>query len=400
MNVFKKAYCRTLQFAFNLALPFLPFKYPEIIQKVKDIAGVIAKHGKKKPLIVTGRTVNSLGLTKGLERALTDIGLSFCVFDNAVANPTSDNVLQALEIYISEGCDCLVAFGGGSPMDCAKAVGALVARPQKSLNKLGGVMKVRKQIPLLIAVPTTAGSGSETTIASVIVDSQSRRKYAISDFNLIPSYAVLDEQLILSLPKSVAAETGMDALTHAIEAFIGRSGNKATRADALEAIRLIFENLETFCLDRTEQSAKNMLLASHKAGRAFTKSYVGYVHALAHTVGGKYDVPHGLANAIILPVVLREYGESVHKKLWEIAIYCNFADRNTPRASAAERVIERIEQLNDKLAIPPRLEGVKRSHISRLAEYADREANPLYPVPALWDRKKLESMYGKFCELS
>ena len=399
MNVFRKTYCRTVHAACKIALPFLPYKNPGIIQKAEDIAGAIAKNGKKKPLIVTGKTVGSLEITKRAEQAILNSGLSYCVYDKVVANPTTDNVEEALEFYKKEGCDCLVAFGGGSPMDCAKAVGALVARPDKTVNGLGGVMKVKKKIPLLIAVPTTAGSGSETTLASVIVDARTRHKYAISDFNLIPSYAVLDEELILSLPRFVAATTGMDALTHAIEAFIGKGGNKQTRADALEAIKLIFENLETFCFERTAESARNMLLASHKAGRAFTRSYVGYVHALSHTISGKFDVAHGLANAVILPVVLREYGNSVHKKLWEIAIYCNLADKRAPRKIAARSVIERIEELNAKFSIPEKLATIKREDIEKLAAYADREANPLYPVPVLWDRKKLASMYEKFCEI-
>ena len=389
-----------MQAACSIAAPFLPYKNPKIINNAKDIADIIAQNGKKKPLIVTGKTVFSSGLTKGTERALKEKGLEFCVYDRVVANPTAGNVGEALEIYKSEGCDCLIAFGGGSPMDCAKAVGAMIARPEKTLNGLGGVMKVRKKIPLLIAVPTTAGSGSETTLASVIVDDKTRRKYAVSDFNLIPPYAVLDEQLILSLPKSVAATTGMDALTHAIEAFVGRSGNKSARADALEAIKLIFDNLEIFCFEKTGESARNMLVASHKAGRAFSRSYVGYVHALSHTISGKYDVAHGLANAVILPIVLREYAKSVHKKLWEIAKYCNLADGNTPREVAAERVISRIEELNGRLSIPQKLEGIRRKDIPELAAYADREANPLYPVPVLWDKKKLAQMYEKFCKIA
>lgn len=395
MNIFKKIYCRTFQFFFRCALPILPYKNPAIINKTEGIAEVLAERGKSKPLIVTDKTVRSLGLTKKAEQALSDKGISFCIYDSVVANPTTDNVAEALKIYKEEGCDSLIAFGGGSPMDCAKGVGALVAKPKKTLGQLGGILKVRKKIPLLIAVPTTAGTGSETTLASVIVDSETRHKYAINDFSLIPPYAVLDEEMILSLPPVVAATTGMDALTHAIEAYIGRSGNKSTRGDALEAIKIIFTDLEIFYAEKTRESARNMLLASHKAGRAFSKSYVGYVHALAHTVGGKYNVAHGLANAVILPIVLREYGKRVYKKLYKIALYCNLADKKTPKYIAAGRVIGKIERLNKKFSIPEKLTGIKREDIPELAAYAEKEANPLYPVPVLWDKKKLAGTYEK-----
>lgn len=400
MNIFKKIYCRAFQFIFKCALPILPYKNPTIIDKAENVTDVLEANGKNKPLIVTDKTVRSLGLTQKTENAMIEKGMSYAVYDEVVANPTTDNVAAALELYRNEACDSLIAFGGGSPIDCAKGVGALVARPKKSLGKLRGILKIRKKIPLLIAVPTTAGTGSETTLACVIVDSETRHKYAINDFPLIPRYAVLDEEMILSLPPHVAATTGMDALTHAIEAFIGKSGNKSTRTDALQAAKLIFENLETFYAEKDRVAAHNMLLASHLAGRAFSKSYVGYVHALAHSLGGKYNIPHGFANAVILPTVLREYGKKAHKKLKKIAVFCEMANKETPPAVAAERVIERIEAMNARFDIPQKITEIKQEDIKGLAAYADKEANPLYPVPVLWDRKKLKKMYIKIGEIN
>lgn len=279
-------------------------------------------------------------------------------------------------------------------MDCAKGVGALIARPKKTLDDLRGVLKVGRKIPLLIAVPTTAGTGSETTLACVIVNSETRRKYAINDFPLIPSYAVLDERVTTTLPPKVVAETGMDALTHAVEAYIGRSGDRSTRRDALEAIGLIFENLEESYFKGTEKSRKAMLIASHKAGRAFSKAYVGYVHAIAHSLGGKYDTPHGLANAVVLPTVLKEYGKAAQKKLARIAAYCSLADRNVSREQAAGALIAKIEELNREFGIPQTL-PVKAEDLDELAGYADQEANPLYPVPVLKDRSELKEIYKK-----
>ncbi len=395
MNVFKAVYCRVFQSVLKIALPLLPYKDPKILEKISDIPETLKANGKKKPLIVTDKTIKELGLSAGLENSLTEAGFGYAVYDGVVANPTTENTAQALKIYKQEDCDCLIAFGGGSPMDCAKGVGALIAKPKKTLNDLRGILKIGKKIPLLIAIPTTAGTGSETTLAAVIVDAKTRHKYAINDFPLIPSYAVLDEEVTMTLPQKVVSTTGMDALTHAIEAYIGRGGNKSTRRDALEACKLIFENIEASFADADRIARKNMLIASHKAGRAFSKAYVGYVHALAHSLGGKYDVPHGLANAVILPTVLREYGKSVYKKLWQIAVYCNLADKNTPYNDGAEIIISKIESLNEKFGIPRTIPVICEGDIEELATYADKEANPLYPVPVLWNKDKLKELYIK-----
>ncbi len=392
MSVLTKIFGRIYQGVFKMLLPVLPYKDPEIIEKVEEIPAVLEKNSKKKPLLVTDKTIYSFGLCTGLENSLKEHGLSYALFDGVVANPTSENVENALELYKNENCDCIIAFGGGSPMDCAKGVGARLSRPKKSLAKLGGILKVRKKIPLLIAVPTTAGTGSETTLACVIVDSETRHKYAINDFPLIPSYAVLDEEVTMTMPPRVAATTGMDALTHAIEAYIGKSGNKPTRKDALEAIKLIFENIEESCNEKTREARKNMLVASHKAGRAFSKAYVGYVHAVAHSLGGKYDTPHGLANAVLLPVVLRKYGKTIFKKLNQIALFCGLVDGTAKPAAGAEAVIRKIEGLNGALNIPKTL-TVHEEDIEELTEYAYKEATPLYPVPVLWGKAQLKEIY-------
>ena len=257
------------QAVLKTALPLLPYKNPNTIDKICDISIVLKVNGKIHPLIVTDKTIRGLGLIAPLEETLKTACIPYSIYDGVVANPTTQNVKEALKVYKSEGCDCLIGFGGGSPMDCAKCVGALLARPKKDLNALCGILKVRKKIPLLIAVPTTAGTGSETTLAAVVVDSATHHKYAINDFPLIPSFAVLDEEVCATLPKHIISTTGMDALTHAIEAFIGRGGNKSTRRDALDAAKLIFANIEK-SYNGDKLASKLMLMASHKGGRAFS----------------------------------------------------------------------------------------------------------------------------------
>lgn len=400
MNILFKIYCRTYQLCFKLALPILPYRDPKIIDKISNIKDVIKENKKQKPIIVTDKTISKLGLANDLFKSLDEANISYVVYDNVVANPTTDNVNEALSLYKNSGCDSIIAFGGGSPIDCAKALGALVVNPKKNLSKLKGILHVRKKIPMLIACPSTAGTGSETTLAAVIVDSKTRHKYAINDFPLIPSYACLDESACMTLPDAVVAQTGMDALTHAIESYIGRSGNKRTRDDALEAIKLIFDNLLISYKDKTRESRKNMLIAAHKAGRSFSKAYVGYVHALAHALGGKYNTAHGLANAVILPIVLREYGKSIYKKMKRIAIYLGYATKSTDAKEACNLIINKIEEYNRILNIPVHLKEIKDEDIKMMAAYAYHEANSLYPVPVLWSKEKLAQMYKKIGEES
>ena len=394
MNILKKFYCRAFQICFRVALPILPYREPKLLKNYNDLVDTLKSNGKQSVLFVTDKSIRTLGLTKNLEDVISNSGLHLTVYDGTVANPTTNNVDEALALYKKNNCDCIIAFGGGSAMDCAKATGARVARPNKSLGKMKGVLKVGKKIPLLIAIPTTAGTGSETTLASVITDSETRHKYAINDFNLIPNYALLDAGLTVGLPKFITATTGMDALTHAVEAYIGRSTTKQTRENALTAIKLIFENLEIAYNDGKNISAReNMLKASYLAGLAFTKSYVGYVHAIAHSLGGKYNVPHGFANAVILPYVLKKFGKSIYKKLWKIAVYTGLCNKETPIETATEIFIQKIETMNKNMQIGTKIDEIKEEDISSLAQTAEREANPLYPVPVLWTAKQLEDIY-------
>ncbi len=399
MNQLRKMYCRTFQTAFKIALPFLPYRTPEIIGSVKGIPDILKKRKCSAVLIITDAGIRKLGLTKRLQKVLTDYDIPYFIYDKTVANPTTVNVAEALSIYQENGCDAIIGFGGGSSMDCAKAVGARAAKPKQSLAKMKGILKVRKKLPLLMAIPTTAGTGSETTLAAVITDAETRHKYAINDFPLIPRYAVLDPKVTVSLPPSITATTGMDALTHAVEAFIGNSTTYGTRQNALLAVRLIFENIDTAYRDgKNIDARRNMLHASYYAGCAFTKSYVGYVHAVAHSLGGEYNVPHGLANAVILPLVLESYGESVHKKLHKLAVAAGISDPETPISESAERFIQAIKEMKKRFGIGDHIPEINDVDIPKLAHYADKEANPLYPVPVLMDSSELEGFYYRLMD--
>ena len=394
MNTIKKVYCRIFQKVMHLLIPIFPYREPEILNSTDEIAALLKANNFSRVMLVTDKGIRGLGLTAHLEEHLEENGIQCHVYDKTVPNPTSENVEEALALYKSGDCQALIAFGGGSSMDCAKVVGARVVCPGKPLNKMAGLIKICRRLPLLIAVPTTAGTGSETTVASVIVDSETHHKYVINDFCLIPRYAVLDPGITTGLPGHLTATTGMDALTHAVEVYVGRSKTKATKAASTEAVKLIFENLETaYANGKNLDARRNMLRASYLAGTAFTKSYVGYVHAVAHSLGGKYGVAHGLANAVLLPHVLRAYGESVTESLAELAMAVELVSEETPAPKAAEAIISHIEGMNERMNIPTKLDCIKMEDIPDMAALADKEANPLYPVPTLWDATELEAIY-------
>ncbi|MBQ3542982.1 MAG: iron-containing alcohol dehydrogenase [Oscillospiraceae bacterium] len=394
MNIFAKIYCRIFQTAFRMALPVLPYREPEIIRSCAEIGKVAKKEKISSVLIVTDKGIVNNGLVDPVEAALQASGVSYCIYADTQPNPTVQNVEDALQVYHVNHCDALIAVGGGSSMDCAKAVGARVAYPKRTVNQLGGKLKVWRKLPTLIAIPTTAGTGSETTLAAMITDSKTHHKYAIMSFPLIPKYAVLDASLTYSLPPHLTSTTGVDALTHAVEAYIGRSTSKETRRLSLEATKLVFENVEAAYKDGNNHTAReNMLHAAYKAGIAFSKSYVGYIHAVAHSIGGKYGTPHGLANAVVMPYVLESYGKSVYKKLHRLGIAAGVATEEDAPMTGAIKFINAVKALNAGMNIPEKLSGIQKGDIPSLAKHAAKEANPLYPVPKLMNVRQLEQFY-------
>lgn len=402
MNPIKAIYCRSVQAVLRAALPVLPYREPQVFHSCGELSTVFQKENIRRVLIVTDAGIVRSGIAAQLEAVLDEDDISYTVYDQTRPNPTVVNVEQALSLYRRYRCQALIAIGGGSSMDCAKAVGARLARPSTPLGKLKGTLRILRPLPTLIAIPTTAGTGSETTLAAVITDTQAQHKYVMNDFVLIPKYAVLDARLTLSLPPHLTATTGMDALTHAVEAYIGRSTTRQTRQEALEATRLVFANVERAYRNGKDYEARsNMLTAAYRAGIAFSRSYVGYVHAVAHSLGGQYNIPHGLANAVLLPYVLESYGSCIHRKLHDLAVAAGVASPQDEDAGAAAKFIRAIRQLNARMGIPETLEGIRPEDIPVMAAHAEKEANPLYPVPRLMTRDELTFFYeqvaGKEC---
>lgn len=399
MNALYKLYCRCFQKVMYVAMFFLPWRVPEQISGEGSLAKLPAfakKKGWKSALLVTDQGLMSLGMAQPIIDGFKAEGLNITVYDKVIPNPTITNIEEGLKLYNDNKCDVIIALGGGSPMDCAKGIGARVARPGKTIPKMKGILRVMKKLPPLVAIPTTSGTGSEATLAAVISNPETHEKYPINDPVLIPHYAVMDPLLTVGLPKHITSTTGMDALTHAVEAYIGGENTSNTKKYAIEATQLIFKYLKRAYDNGQDKEARNqMQKASLLAGMAFTRAYVGYVHAIAHSLGGFYGVPHGLANAVILPHVIEAYGEKAYKKLAQLADAVGIkGDSDEVKAKA---FIQAIKDMNASMDIPTKIEGkwtILDKDIPTMVERAFKEANPLYPVPVIWGKEELTKIYN------
>lgn len=355
----------------------------------------LAGFGHRRILIVTDSQIVKLGLLKGLTGALRAAGAQFVVFDAVTADAPIPVVEKGIAFYQRRGCDAIVAFGGGSPMDAAKVIAYAVAN-RKPPRKLVGYFKgLRAPVPVY-AVPTTAGTGSEVTVAAVISDPDAGQKLVIADSRLVPVMAALDPSLMVGLPPMVTAATGMDALTHAVEAFIGQWATDYTDRMALAAVGLVFANLRTAHKEgRNLEARERMALAATYAGLAFTRANVGYVHAIAHQLGGRYHVPHGLANAILLPHVLRAMAPAVTKRLALLAVAAKAGKPGERPAALAKKFIAAVEKLDRDLRIPRVVDALREADIPALAKAACWEADTNYPVPKYLTQADCEKLIRK-----
>lgn len=352
----------------------------------RKIPGILNKLGVKKVMVVTGRHVGKSIAPEIIENIRLS-GIEAVHYSEVTANPTTNTVYEIRDLYFREGCDGFLAIGGGSPIDAAKGAACLCARPKADLNDLAGLLKVIKKIPPFVAVPTTSGTGSETTMAAVITDSVTRHKYAIMDPRIIPAYAVMDPELVVDLPQNTTSTTGMDALTHAVESYISVMNKpKKSALYAEEATVLIFRYLERAYNDGKDMEAREKLMeAAYKAGWSFGRTGVGNVHAIAHTLGGLYNTPHGLANAVILPIVLEDYGESVYKPLARLAELTGVMSSGSDAAKAKAFIAE-IYAMNKRMGIPTGFAFIEDKDIPQMCIWAEKEANPTYPVPVIYDK--------------
>jgi alcohol dehydrogenase len=379
MDYIKKGYYRSFQAVFNVGARALYWRKPIPISgigSIKKIPDLLKKCKVKKVMVVTGPTIGKT-LAPMVLTELDSAGIKYELFAGAESNPSVNTVNKIQKLYLDTGCQGFLAIGGGSSMDAAKGAAARVVHPNWEVGRMAGLLKVMKKIPPFIAVPTTAGTGSETTIAAVITDTDTHHKYAIMDLVLVPLYAILDPEMTRNLPQKVTSTTGMDALTHAVEAYVCWTYNTEESIRlAEEAVCEIFNYLERAYNDGNDMEARTqMLIASFKAGFAFTRAGVGNVHAIAHTLGGLYNTPHGLANAVILPIVLEDYGPAVYQKLAHLAELTGVKYTGTDEEKAKAFIAE-IRAMNKRMNIPSGFDFIQEKDIPQMVEWAPTRKRP------------------------
>lgn len=359
-----------------------------------DLVDVLKEKHLTHYMIVTTPGFIKRGTLQSFFEALTQNDIQYSIFHDVKPDPEISDVEKLKEMFIKDGCQALIAIGGGSAIDCSKAALACVQMKNLDVKTVLHTGRVSKQLPLLIAVPTTAGTGSEVTAGAVITDPIKKRKYALSHLFLIPKYAVLDASLLTSLPAKMTAYSGMDALTHAIEAYINCFNNRKTNEYALCAIKSIFQYLVPSFEDGLNMQYRLELLeASYNAGVAISNNYVGYVHAIAHGIGGMYHLQHGMINAIILPIVLEEYGGAVVGKLAKIADVVGITGATDKDKS--KQFIQKLKDLNQIFSIPTSIPEIQEEDIHYLAIGAEKEGNPTYPTPVTWNVAQFEKVIRK-----
>ncbi len=383
---------------FKLASKIIPLPKPTLFTgpgSSLELCDAIAQVGVKKVMIVTDSMLVNLGLLNDIEQKLNKNGVDTTIFDGVLPDPTYDQINKGLAFLKQNNSDAILAVGGGSSIDAAKVIAAGATNNQ-AIEKMIGMFRVWKAPMPFFAIPTTAGTGSEATVGAVISDPATHKKGLIIDPKLVPMMAALDSVLMTGLPASITSATGMDALTHAIEAYISVNSSQETDAYALASTRLIMENLHKVMINGADLVARqNMSQASFYAGLAITKASVGYVHAISHNFGAYYGTPHGMGNAIVLPYVLDYSKDVIASRLAELAEVSGLKKANESDAELAQKFIDHIRSMLDAFKIPKQLEALLVTDIPFIAKAALKEAHYNYPVPKYMDQKACEKLLRK-----
>ena len=419
MKLLRSMYCRVFQGCFRLALPLLPYREPRPLSAMEDVIPVLRDHRITAALLVADQGVRRLGLTEGLEKALQEASIACTVYEQETPNPTIHQVEAARQRYIDGGCQAIIVVGGGSAMDCAKAVGARIARPRKSLQKMRGLLKVLKATPLLIAVPTTAGTGSEVTPFAVITDEKSGVKYPLADYELMPDMAIVDADLMMNAPKGLTSASGIDAVTHDLEAYASMLATDYTDGLALRSLKMIFENLPAAYDNGPNDpvAREKMANAATMAGMAFANAFLGVCHSMAHKLGAFHHLPHGVANALMIDEVIRFNSSEKPVKMGtfpqydhphtlnryaQVADYLGIKGKND--TEKVENLIKAIDELKEKVGIKKTIRdyGIdEQDFLDRLDEMTEQAfddqctgANPRYPLMSEIKQMYLNAYYG------
>ena len=380
----KTVYYKFRAFVVTWLLRLLPREAPVVYKgpgSALRLAEQVSILGFDKVLIVTDEFLGGSGLLDGIKQVLDDTGVEYAVFDGVLPDPGFDQVQTGEAVLRTEGCQAVLAVGGGSVLDAGKMIAMLHTNPG-DLDAFDGIQKAKRPGLPLFAIPTTAGTGSEITPAAVITDPVAHRKVPVADSKMIPGYVALDADVMKSMPPGITAATGMDALTHAVESYLSKASTESTELQARAAVRLIFKYLTRAWHDGGDMEARDgMALASFYAGAAFGRTSVGYVHGIAHQLGRVCGTPHGNANAMVLPEVLRAYGDCVHERLAPLATHVGLGQDEEAAAALAARFIDAIADIRAEMELPLQPRGLKNEDVDGIVAEALAEAGGLYPVP-------------------
>lgn len=399
----KNTLYRAQQAAIYMAKPIMPKKRDRqyLLQSIEALPPYLKENEIGNILLVCGTRKHDTMAYERLKSLLNSQNIGHTLYCKSTKETSHINVKEGTLYFYSGNCQAIVALGGGSVIDCAKMISAKVEKNNINMRASKNEDASDSAKPMVIAIPTTAGSGSEIKQTANLTELDRKSVHTITNYKLVPECAVLDHTLTTAMSKALTVEGGMDALTHAIEAYVSRFCSKETSENAEAAISLIFNNLERAYSDGEDDEArKNLLYASYIAGKSVSKGCNGYVHALSYPLSEHTNIPHGIANAIMLPHVLLAYGNAVHKKLQKLALLIDVADESDSPKLAAQKFILALRKLNRKLGVPDQILGIENNQIIIMARKADEQANPLLPVPAIMHAPQLAIIYYKILGVS
>lgn len=398
----RKPLLRAFKTFMAYSMYLVPPQKSEVIEGpgcVAKLPNMIRSGGCKKPLVVTDPVLMKLGLLKSLFAAFDAIRMPYALYDGVQPDPSIENIEEAYALYVKNGCDCVAGFGGGSSMDTAKVVAARVARPRLTAKKLGGYFKVMlpipARVPRIFAVPTTAGTGAETTSAAVVTDVKENKKYTVNDFLIHPHYIALDPELTLGLPPFFTAITALDALAHSTEGYIG--GGHCAMSDTYTemAVKMIFDTIDKVVKNGKDVEARRqMLLASYYSGIVLNRALTGYVHPFAHKIGGMYHLPHGRVIGAVMPFVFEYYGKTVVKRLGRLADVIGVSKPGMDDAAKAAAFIGAIRDFCKKYGIGATIPELKEPDYPEIANSIHWECIP-YPVPKIMNNDDVFAILKK-----
>jgi alcohol dehydrogenase class IV len=398
MFTLQTLFYKAIMFVMGIMIKIIPQPKPTVYagpDASLQLCNAIIQFDHQRVLIVTDAMLHKMGLLDKVKEKLTAAGIDVTVYDGVEPNPTFAHVYAGLDSIKRNNCDAILAFGGGSSIDAAKLM-SLAATSKKTPEQLVGFFKAKQPGLPLYAVPTTAGTGSEVSLAAVVSDPQTHEKGIIADPKTVPVAAALDPNIMLGLPPAITAATGIDALTHAVEAYLSTLATDQSNAYALASVKLTFKNLKLAYDDGNNVDAREgMAVASFYAALAFNQAALGYVHGIAHQFGGLYNTPHGLANAIVLPHILEFLKDSSQDKLADLAIAIGLGTNSEPASQLAEKFINAVRDLNSYMQIPTTLDSLNTADIPVIAKAALKESHYNYPVPKYMDQGQCETIISK-----